>query len=167
MPDAQPVRVAILTVSDSASRKERPDLSGPAVLEEVRRLGFLADDPEIVPDDPEAIRSWLVAAVDERQPDLIFTTGGTGLSPRDNTPEATAAVIRKTVPGLSEMMRLEGMKSTPRAMLSRGVAGVRGKTLIVNLPGSVKGARESIRAIETLLPHAVELIRGIPVRCGD
>lgn len=166
MPEAQPIQVVVLTISDSAWRKERQDLSGAAVLEEMRRLEYLVSEPEILPDDPEMISARLAEIADQTGPDIIFTTGGTGLSPRDHTPEATSAVIERQVPGLAELMRLEGMKSTPRAVLSRAVVGVRGKSLIINLPGSVSGARDSIRAIEKLLPHAVELIRGAPVRCG-
>jgi molybdenum cofactor synthesis domain-containing protein len=112
------------------------------------------------------IRERLSVIADELRPDIIFTTGGTGLGPRDCTPEATTQVIERPVPGLAELMRQEGRKSTPRAALSRAIVGVRGKTLIINLPGSLRGARQSVQAIEELLPHAVELIRGIPVRCG-
>jgi molybdopterin adenylyltransferase len=163
---ASPIRVVILTVSDSASRGERQDLAGPAVREEAERLGMQIASWEVIPDEPEVIRAKLEDITDRSRPDIIFTTGGTGLGPRDHTPEATARVIHKPVPGLAEMMRLEGRKSTPRAALSRGVTGVRGQTLIVNLPGSVRGVRESIATIEALLPHAVELIRGVKVRCG-
>jgi molybdopterin adenylyltransferase len=163
---ALPIRVAILPISDSGSRGERQDLSGPAVREEADRLGMQIVSSELIPDEPEVIREKLEELADQSCPDIIFTTGGTGLGPRDHTPEATARVLHKPVPGLAELMRLEGRKSTPRAALSRAVTGVRGQTLIVNLPGSVRGVRESIGAIEALLPHAVELIRGVKVRCG-
>jgi molybdenum cofactor synthesis domain-containing protein len=164
--EALPVRVVVLTISDSSWRKERTDLSGPAVSEEISRLGFQLAGSEILPDESEMIRERLSVIADELRPDIIFTTGGTGLGPRDCTPEATTQVIERPVPGLAELMRQEGRKSTPRAALSRAIVGVRGKTLIINLPGSLRGARQSVQAIEELLPHAVELIRGIPVRCG-
>ena len=165
-PEAKPIRVAVLTVSDSAFRGEREDLSGPAAEAEIMRLGFRSVGLQLLPDEPDRIREKLIEITDELQPDILWTTGGSGLGPRDHTPEATASVIQKEVPGLAELMRMEGRKSTPRAVLSRAVAGVRGRTLIVNLPGSVKGVQESIRAIEELLPHAVELIRGEKVLCG-
>lgn len=164
---AQPIRVTVLTISDSAWQRTREDLSGPALREALERLTFKVSHVEVIPDEVAMVRDRLEAIIQETGPDIILTTGGTGLSPRDQTPEATRAVIERQVPGISELMRLEGMKSTPRAMLSRGIAGVRGKTLIVNLPGSVKGALESLRAIEEILPHAVELVRGNPVRCGE
>ena len=159
-------RAIVITVSDSASRGARQDLSGPAAQEELEKLGCQVSGVEIVPDDREVIQSRLVEHSDSEEIDLIVTTGGTGLAPRDVTPEATAAVIEKAVPGIAELMRLEGMKKNPRAALSRAMVGVRSKTLIINLPGSVKGVRESLGAIAMILGHALEVISGNTVRCG-
>lgn len=156
----------VLTVSDSASRGERRDLSGPAARAELERLGCDVVAVVIVPDDLQTIRDTLLEHADSDAIDLIVTTGGTGLAPRDVTPEATLAVVQKLVPGLPELMRLEGMKSNPRAALSRAVAGVRNQTLIVNLPGSVKGVQESLAAVAPVLGHALEVVSGKTVRCG-
>ena len=161
-----PIRVAVLTISDSAYLGTREDNSGPAVRAEMDRLAYLTVYSEILPDEPDKISKKLAEIADGLQPDILFTAGGTGLGPRDNTPEATTAVIEKEAPGLAELMRSEGRRSTPLAALSRAKAGVRGRTLIINLPGSVKGVQESIRTIAELLPHAVELMRGGIVRCG-
>ena len=120
----------------------------------------------MIPDEFEIIRQRLILHSDSQEVDLIVTTGGTGLAPRDVTPEATAAVIEKTVPGMAELMRLEGIKQNPRAALSRAVVGVRNRTLIINLPGSVKGVRESLSALSSVLGHALEVISGNTVRCG-
>ena len=158
-------RAVVLTISDSASRGEREDLSGPAAREELEKLGCEVASIHIVPDEIERIKESLVEYSRSDAIDLIVTTGGTGLSPRDVTPEATIAVIDKEVPGMAELMRLEGMKSTPRAALSRAL-GVRNRTLIINLPGSVKGVRESLAAIHRVLSHALEVISGNTVRCG-
>jgi molybdenum cofactor synthesis domain-containing protein len=159
-------RAIVLTISDSASRGERADLSGPAAREELEKLGCEIASMHIVPDELERIKESLIEYSRSAAIDLIVTTGGTGLSPRDVTPEATAAVIDKEVPGMAELMRLEGMKSTPRAALSRALVGVRNRTLIINLPGSVKGVRESLSAVAKILPHALEVISGNTVRCG-
>jgi molybdopterin adenylyltransferase len=156
----------VLTISDSASRGERSDLSGPAVRAELERLGCEIVSALVVPDDMETIRKALLEHSDSNTIDLIVTTGGTGLAPRDVTPEATLAVIEKVIPGLSELMRMEGAKSNPRAVLSRAVAGLRKKTLIVNLPGSVRGVQESLAAISSILGHALEVASGNTVRCG-
>ncbi len=121
---------------------------------------------EIVPDEPEAIAAILTAWSDDEGLDLILTTGGTGLSPRDTTPEATLAVAQRLVPGIAEAMRAAGLAITPHAMLSRGVAVIRGRTLIINLPGSPKGARENLAAVAQALPHALEKLRGSPAECG-
>jgi molybdopterin adenylyltransferase len=159
-------RAVVLTISDSASRGDREDMSGPAARQELESLGCEVVGIELIPDEKERIKEGLLRCSESNDTDLVVTAGGTGLSPHDVTPEATAAVIEKVVPGMAELMRLEGMKSTPRAALSRALVGVRNQTLIVNLPGSVKGVRESLRAIAPILSHALEVISGNTVRCG-
>ncbi|MGH9680491.1 MAG: MogA/MoaB family molybdenum cofactor biosynthesis protein [Candidatus Acidiferrales bacterium] len=154
------MRVAILTISDSAARGVREDASGPAVRERCRALGWESASEAILPDDPAFVRDRLTTLADGGDVDLILTTGGTGLGPRDSTPEATAQACQKLVPGIPEVMRETGRKANPRAALSRAVAGVRGTTLIVNLPGSPRGAAESLDAVAALLPHAFEVLRG-------
>ena len=154
------MRVAILTISDSAARGERQDTSGPAVRERCVQLGWSVVSEAVLPDEPVSIRERLVAFADAGATDLILTTGGTGIGPRDSTPEATAEACQKLVPGISELMREYGRRKNPRAALSRGAAGVRGQTLIVNLPGSPKGAVESLDAVAEFLPHALEVLRG-------
>jgi len=129
-------------------------------------VGISATVQETVPDDPEQIIAALKRFADELRLPLVITTGGTGLSPRDNTPEATAEVIQRPVPGLAEAMRAEGLKHTPHAMLSRGLAGARGATLIINLPGSPRGAMENLEAILAALPHALEKLGGDPSDCA-
>ena len=156
----------VITISDSASRGERADLSGPAAKEELESLGCDVVSVIVVPDDLGAIQSQLVEHSDSGTVDLIVTTGGTGFAPRDVTPEATLAVIERAVPGLPELMRAEGFKSNPRAALSRAVAGLRKRTLIINLPGSVRGVRESVSAVAKVLSHALEVATGNTVRCG-
>jgi len=155
------MRVAILTISDSVARDERQDRSGPAVAERCRALGWAVAQTAVLPDDRVMIETRLRALAESGELDLILTTGGTGIGPRDVTPEATAATCEKLVPGLSETMRAKGLESTPRAALSRAAAGVRGRTLIVNLPGSPKGAVESLDAVAELLPHAVDVLHGL------
>ena len=154
------MRIAILTISDTVSRGERPDRSGPAVRERCAKLEWKIVIEEILPDDRAKLSARLARLADAGDVDAILTTGGTGLGPRDVTPEATKEICEKLVPGLSELMRERGRQSTPRAVLSRAVAGVRGSVLIVNLPGSPKGAVESLDAVADLLPHAVEVLRG-------
>lgn len=156
----------VLTVSDSASRGERSDLSGPAARDELETLGCEVVAIVIVPDDVEQIRQKLLEHSESDAIDLIVTTGGTGLAPRDVTPEATLSVIEKPIPGLPELMRMEGTKSNPRAALSRAVAGLRKQTLIINLPGSVRGVQESLAAMAQILGHALEVASGNTVRCG-
>jgi molybdenum cofactor synthesis domain-containing protein len=154
--------VGILTASTLGARGEREDTSGAAIRELIEPIGGVVEAYRVVTDDRaiigDALRTW----TDTQGLDLILTTGGTGLSPTDVTPEATRDVVERDVPGLAEAMRLEGLKHTSRAMLSRGVAGVRGRTLIVNLPGSPKGVRESLGAILDVLPHAIEILQRRP-----
>ncbi len=155
---AAEIKAVVLTISDSASRGEREDLSGPAVAAELQaiRAGIVA--AEILPDERELIAGRLRFYADGGAANLIVTTGGTGFSPRDVTPEATRDVIEREAPGLAELMRAESLKITPLAALSRSVCGARGRALIVNLPGSVRGARENLAAIARLLPHAITLL---------
>jgi len=154
------MRVAILTVSDSVSRGTSEDRSGPAVAERCKALGWEVVSKEICADDRDRIEGFLKTVADSRGADLILTTGGTGLGPRDVTPEATMNLAERLIPGFAEQMRAEGMKKMPRAIMSRAVAGIRGTTIIINLPGSPKGAVESLDAIATLLPHAIEVLHG-------
>ncbi len=152
------MRIAVITVSDSVAAGKREDASGPAVVAVCRGLGWEIISTQIVSDDLEAIRVALLAEAE--RVDVIFTTGGTGLGPRDNTPEATLAVAPRLVPGIGEEMRRRGLEKIPTAVLSRAMAGICNKTLIVNLPGSPKGAAESVDAIAHLIPHAVHVLHG-------
>ncbi len=158
------MRVGILTVSDRSARGDREDLSGPALARAVseRLAGAVVAQTAIVPDERGEIAATLRQWADEFGLELILTTGGTGVAPRDVTPEATLAVVERLTPGLAEAMRAESLRVTPHAMLSRGVAGIRGRTLIVNLPGSPKGAVENLLTILSVLPHAVELLQEDP-----
>ncbi len=154
------MRVAVVTVSDSVARGERQDGSGPAVSERCRALGWQVLSYEALSDDRQALEKRLASLADLDSVDLVLTAGGTGIGPRDTTPEATAAVCQKLLPGLGELMREKGSQKNPRAVLSRAVAGVCKNALIVNLPGSPRGAVESLDAVAELLPHAVEVLRG-------
>ena len=151
---------AVLTISDSVSAGARADRSGPAVRERLEQLGWSVSVMEAIPDEAAEIGARLATLADGGQVSAIFTTGGTGVAPRDVTPEATRAVIDREIPGLGELMRASGRAVTPLAVLSRSVAGTRGRVLIVNLPGSPKGAVESLDAIVELVPHVLELLRG-------
>jgi molybdenum cofactor synthesis domain-containing protein len=154
------MRVAVLTVSDSVSQGKREDLSGPAVVAFCRGLGWEIVTTVRVSDELGALREQLREFADSGRFDLVLTTGGTGIGPRDNAPEATQAIADRVIPGIAEEMRRKGLEKTPTAVLSRGLAATRGKTLIVNLPGSPKGATESIEAVAHLLPHAVNVLHG-------
>jgi molybdopterin adenylyltransferase len=154
-----PLRFGILTISDRSSRGERADLSGPALVDFVRASGWSASLADVVPDDRLTIASTLTAWCTRGDLDVILTTGGTGFAPRDVTPEATRDVIEREAPGLAETIRAGSLKVTAHAMLSRAVAGIRGGTLIINLPGSPKGAVESLQVVADVLEHAVQLLR--------
>jgi len=154
-----PHRAHVITVSDGVSAGTREDVSGPALLDLLKRGKFQVSGPEVVPDTQERISDAIVAAVVDGA-DLVVTTGGTGLGPRDVTPQATSLLIDYEVPGLGELMRRTGESSTPMAALSRGVAGVRGQALIINVPGSARGASESLEAVMPVLGHAIKLLHG-------
>ena len=156
------IRFGILTLSDRSASGERADASGPALAELIHAQNWSVAKQAILPDDESAIRATLIEWADSGEVDVILTTGGTGFAPRDITPEATRAVIEREAPGLAETMRAESLKKTPHAMLSRAVAGIRGRTLIVNLPGSPKGAVENLQTILPVLPHAVQLLTDDP-----
>lgn len=156
------MRVGILTVSDRAARGEREDASGPALMQLVQETGWFVTITALVPDEESAIRDKLMIWADAAELDVILSTGGTGFAPRDVTPEATRAVIERETPGLAEAMRAASLKVTPHAMLSRIVTGIRKKTLIINLPGSPKGAVENLQVVIPVLPHAIQLLRDDP-----
>jgi molybdopterin adenylyltransferase len=154
------IHAAVLTISDSVTAGTRVDRSGPAVRDRLEQLGWRVSLMDVLPDEPAEISARLAALADDGQMSAIFTTGGTGVALRDVTPEATRAVIDREIPGLGELMRTRGLQATPLAVLSRAVAGTRGRVLIVNLPGSPKGAVESLDAIVEVVPHVLELLRG-------
>jgi molybdopterin adenylyltransferase len=154
------MRVAILTISDSVARGEREDLSGPALIARCHELGWVLTAALRCSDDPAAVRNQMRAIAESGSVDILLTTGGTGLGPRDTTPEVTLDVADRAIPGIPEEIRRKGVGKTPTAVLSRGVAVIRYKTIIINLPGSPKGAVESLDAIAHLLPHAIEVLHG-------
>jgi molybdopterin adenylyltransferase len=156
------IRFGILTLSDRSSRGERQDSSGPALVDLLQTQGWSVVKQSLLPDDEPSIREMLISWADGGGLDVILTTGGTGFSPRDVTPEATRAVLNREAPGIAEAMRAASLKITPHAMLSRIVTGIRGKTIIINLPGSPKGAVENLQVILPVLPHAVQLLREDP-----
>lgn len=153
-------RAAVLTVSDRCSRQEREDLSGKVIIDLIKGIDGQIIKYDIVPDEPDLIKDKLLSYCDDLKVDFVFTTGGTGLGPRDLTPEATEEVAEKNIPGISELIRLEGLKKTRNAMLSRGVSAIRKNSIIINLPGSPKGAKESLEAIMDIIPHAFEMLKG-------
>lgn len=156
------MRIAILTISDRSWRGERPDTSGPALSQVVLAQGWQVVSTRILPDDQAQISAQLIEWADSKAVDIILTTGGTGFSPRDVTPEATSSVIQRPAPGLGEAMRQASLQKTPHAMLSRAISGIRGQTLIINLPGSPKAALENLAVILPVLAHAIELLRDDP-----
>ena len=163
----QSIQAAVVTVSDKGAAGQRADVSGPLLADLLRKLGAEVVHQAIVPDERAEIERMLLTLADELRVDLVVTTGGTGLTPRDVTPEATRAVIEREAPGLAEALRFEGYRRTPLAVLSRGVAGVRGGTLIVNLPGSPKAVREGMETLAPILPHAIRMLRGLDTEHGN
>ena len=159
------ITAAVLTLSDKGSRGEREDLGGPAIMEIIKKIGAQVEHYEVIADEKELIKEKLVDY--SMKVDLIITTGGTGLSTRDVTPDATLEVIDREIRGIAEAMRMEGLRKTNRAMLSRAVAGVRGNTLIINLPGSPKAIKEGLEAILDVIPHAIEKIKGSMEDCAS
>jgi molybdopterin adenylyltransferase len=161
------IKVGVITISDRGFKGEREDASGAVIRELVKEWGAQVEFSTVVPDEREKITKALIQGADEQHLDLILTTGGTGVSPRDLTPEATRQVFEREVPGIAEAMRSAGMKKTPHAMISRAVSGIRGETLIVNLPGSPQAVRESLEAILPALRHAIAKIQGDPRDCAE
>jgi molybdenum cofactor synthesis domain-containing protein len=157
-----PIHAIVITVSDACSRGEREDASGQALVELLHELGADIVETQIVSDDLEPLVELIRNSVERSDVNLVITTGGTGFAPRDNTPEATLRVIEREAPGLAEAMRIETLKQTPMAMISRGVCGIRSGALIINLPGSPKGVRESFAVIKPVLSHAIALLAGAP-----
>jgi molybdopterin adenylyltransferase len=159
--------IGVLTISDKGAGGERQDKSGEVIREILPSMDARIVNYDVIPDEKELIVEKLVKWVDEDELDVVITTGGTGLTPRDVTPEATLAVVDRIVPGFAEAMRAESLKKTPMAMLSRAVVGTRGKCLIINLPGSPKAVRECLEVILPALPHAVETLKGQAGECGE
>ena len=154
------VRAAVITASDKGYRGERQDRSGPLLAESLRGLGIEVVEQIVLPDDVDRLSKAMIELADARCVDLIMTTGGTGAAPRDWTPEATRAVIQRDMPGIAELLRSEGYRRTPLAVLSRGIAGIRGRCLIVNLPGSPRAVQEGMEILAPILPHALKMLRG-------
>lgn len=160
------IKTAILTISDKGSRGERIDGTGPALRGEIEDKGFIISFYKMIPDEIDEIEKELIYLCDELKVDLILTNGGTGFSERDVTPEATQNVIEKYVPGFGEAMRMKSLQITPKAMLSRSVSGIRKKTLIINLPGSPKGAVENLQFILPAIPHGIAILKGEASECA-
>lgn len=160
------IKTAILTISDKGSKGERVDGTGPALRNEIEHQGYVISYYKIIPDEKLDIERELIYLCDELKVDLILTNGGTGFSQRDVTPEATGNVIEKNVPGIAEAMRWKSLAITPKAMLSRSVSGIRGKTLIINLPGSPKGAVENLQFVLPAIPHGIAILKGEASECG-
>ena len=160
------IKTAVITMSDKGSRGEREDGTGPTIMNMLKEEGYSIDYYKIIPDDLELIEKELIYCADELQVNLIVTNGGTGFSLRDVTPEATQKVIDRYVPGIGEAMRAKSLEITPKAMLSRGIAGLRKKTLIINLPGSPKGAAENLQVIMPALPHGIDILTGEASECA-
>jgi molybdenum cofactor synthesis domain-containing protein len=161
------ITAGVITLSDKGSRGERVDLSGPEVTRMLKEIGIETTCYEVVPDEADVIEKKLIEFVDDRKLDLVITTGGTGVSPRDVTPEATLRIIDREIPGMAEAMRRESMLKTPHAMISRALAGIRKTTLIINLPGSPRGVRENLAVILPTLKHAIEKIKGDQSDCAS
>ena len=160
------ISCGVITISDKGSRGERQDLSGKEIIRTLEERGFSIADYCIIPDEKEIIKKTLLEYADKRKIDIVITTGGTGVGPRDVTPDATVEVIDRNIPGIAEAMRMESMKKTPHAMISRAVTGIRGESLIINLPGSPRGASENLAVILPALKHTVEKIKGDPSDCA-
>jgi molybdenum cofactor synthesis domain-containing protein len=160
------IQAGVITISDKGSAGLREDQSGPEVEKILKEAGMQVACRIMIPDEIDPIRNTLIEFADGRKLDLIVTTGGTGVAPRDVTPDATLSVIDREVPGMAEAMRRESHRMTPHALISRAVTGIRGRSLIVNLPGSPRGARENLQIILPALPHAVEKIKGDPGECA-
>ena len=161
------LKIAVITVSDKGYRGEREDRSGKYIVDYFKEKGWEVSDYAIVPDETDIIKEKLIDICDNEIANCIITTGGTGFSLRDVTPEASEEVIEKKVPGFSEMMRMEGQKKTPRAILSRGVSGIRKNTLIINLPGSMRGVKDNLELIYRSLPHGIDILAGRDAECGQ
>jgi molybdenum cofactor synthesis domain-containing protein len=161
------MRTAIVTLSDKGAQGEREDVSGAVIREMIGSIGAAVVHYEILPDDRSRITETLKGLADGASVDLILTTGGTGVARRDVTPEATRDVIERELPGIAEAMRAESLRKTPRAMISRAIAGIRGRTLIINLPGSPRAVRENLAVVLPALSHAIEKIQGDPSDCAD
>jgi molybdenum cofactor synthesis domain-containing protein len=160
-------KAAVITCSDKGVKGLRVDTSGPFIKEHLETLGFDVVDQIIISDDLDSIKEKLLYYSDEVQVDLIITTGGTGFSPRDNTPEATKEVIIREVPGISEMLRAESYKITKKAYLSRGVSGIRYRTLIINLPGSLKAVKENLSFLDNVFDHGLKILKSVDTDCGE
>jgi len=161
------LKLAVITVSDRGFKGEREDRSGRYIVDFFKEKGWIITEYCIVPDEKDIIKNKLAAICDSNAANLILTTGGTGFSPRDITPEATREILEREAPGFSELIRIESQKKTPRSILSRGVSGIRKSTLIINLPGSIKGVKDSLELIYRPLPHGLDILMGRDAECGD